>query len=86
MKLRYFFVSYIERSGEYEFTTNHVMQTKSTRADATAFRMIKSQYDNVEVEYDKIIVNHWDICISHINVQQITKEEYDVLSKYITHI
>jgi hypothetical protein len=84
--MRYFFVSYLEQSGDYEFTTNHVMQTKSTRADATAFRMIKSQYDNVEVEYDKIIVNRWDICISHINVQQVTKEEYDILSKYITHI
>ena len=84
--MRYFFVSYIEWSGGYEFITNHVMQTKSTRADATAFRMIKTQYDDVEVEYDKIIVNNLDICISHINVQQVTKEEYDVLSKYITHL
>jgi len=86
--MRYFFVSYKERSGEYEFVTNNVVASKSKHIDLTVVKMIRNNYgiENTEIDNGKIIVNNWDICISYIDIRHITKEEYDVLSKYIHHL
>ena len=84
--MRYFFVSFTERCGEYEFVTNHVLKTVYKNEVAVLIKAIKSIYPECEYKNNKIIINDWDICITNWSATQITKAEYDVISKHITHI
>lgn len=85
-KTKFVFISLEERNGEREYTHNIVREIPE-KTDAWDYgdKNLAAQWyaDDADEQDDGYYFNGGEVCVSVKGARDITKEEYDVLKKFL---